>query len=65
MDALELVVEAILQGDRLLRELHPRGVCRKGVNGTVAGRERAASARQQQPRLQPHLSSSWWRYKVE
>lgn len=62
MDALELIVESKLAGHGFLGELHPRGVRREGVQGTVAGGEGPTGACQQQRHLQQHHAiASWWK----
>lgn len=59
MDALELVLEAVLEGDRLLGELHPRGVGAQRVRGAVAGAERAWQQRchRRQRQRNPHTEA--------
>lgn len=56
MDAFKLVFEAEFYGDRLLRELHKRGVGRERVYRAVAGalRKRRARDREQADQATPH-----------
>lgn len=56
MDAFKLVFEAEFDGNRLLRELHKRGVCGERVDRAVAGalRTRHARDREQADQATPH-----------